>query len=136
MSAAASYRDYSSQAKKAVQKMAFRSTYEVGLAVAGQAQELCAVDTARLKGSITATSQSEKSKIISPATEADRVSVPLNNDTVRVGTAVDYGPHIEFGTRKMREQAFLRPAVDLIAKGKAAEEVFRDNQYIVDQEMK
>lgn len=31
--------------------------------------------------------------------------------TVRVGTTVDYAPHVEFGTEKQMKQPHLRPAV-------------------------
>lgn len=34
-----------------------------------------------------------------------------------VGTATEYAVYIEFGTRKMFPKPFLRPAVDVVAKG-------------------
>ena len=49
------------------------------------------VDTGRLRNSI--------------ATEQE-------NLTARVGTNVDYAPHVEFGTRRMHAQPYLFPAAE------------------------
>lgn len=46
-----------------------------------------------------------------------KINRPADPNMVQVGTAVEYGPYIEFGTVKMNAQPFLRPAMD-IAKGK------------------
>lgn len=47
----------------------------------------------------------------------EKITPSNNPDEVYVGTAVEYGPYIEFGTMKMDAQPFLRPAADL-AQGK------------------
>lgn len=58
------------------------------------AKNLCPVDTGRLRASI---------------------NWRLANDSrgllAIIGTNVDYAPHVEFGTRYQRAQAFLRPAL-------------------------
>lgn len=40
-----------------------------------------------------------------------------------VGFSVDYSPYVEFGTRKMVSQPYLRPAIDLVVKAQSAKEV-------------
>lgn len=40
----------------------------------------------------------------------------------RVGTNVEYGPHVEFGTSSQRAQPYLRPAYDE-NKGQAMDEI-------------
>jgi HK97 gp10 family phage protein len=62
--------------------------------VESAAKRLAPVDTGRLRSSI---------------------SRELGEDTdglvARVGTNVDYAPHVEFGTIRMRAQPYLRPAL-------------------------
>lgn len=60
-------------------------------AVRNRALRLAPVDTGRLRQSVSV-----------------QQTVPL---VFRVGTNVEYAPHVEFGTRKMRARPFLRPAL-------------------------
>lgn len=63
--------------------------------VESRAKELCAVDTGRLRASIT--------------------TVPVMVDgelAVQIGTNVDYAPYLEEGTRRMAARPFLAPALD------------------------
>lgn len=94
-------------------KVTGKSAYEIGLVVEGQAKELCPVDTGRLAGSITTAAQDKQTRPQSPATGADAIQVPREEGEVYVGTAVEYGPHVEFGTIHMDAQPFLRPALEL-----------------------
>ena len=71
------------QSNKAVQKAGINTQKDAKIA--------CPVDTGRLRASI------QYIPYISRAT---------------VGTNVEYGPFVEFGTSKMREQPFLLPAYD------------------------
>lgn len=61
----------------------------VGLQAEGYAKLLCPVDTGRLRNSI---------------------SHAVQGDTVYIGTNVEYGPYVEFGTRNQRPQPYLTPA--------------------------
>lgn len=67
----------------------------VGIAVQNEARKRCPVDTGRLRSSI--------------------ISSGLQRDTrgayVRVGTNVHYAGHVEFGTRFMAAQPYLRPGL-------------------------
>jgi phage gpG-like protein len=72
----------------------------VGATVAGQAVELTPVDTGRLKGSITWATQQAKDSVRSPAKDEDAVQTRPGKNTVIIGTNVEYGPHVEFGTGK------------------------------------
>lgn len=62
--------------------------------VEGRAKHACPVDTGRLRASITHTIGRDGDGLF-----AD------------VGTDVEYGPYVEFGTRHQRPQPFLRPAL-------------------------
>jgi len=99
-------------------KVVNKSAYEIGLVVEGQAKELGPVKTGRLMASITTQSSTEGT---SPkgkgAVASDVIQKPNDDMEVFVGTPVEYGPHMEFGTIKTDAQPFLRPALDL-AQGK------------------
>ena len=98
-----------------------KTNYEVGLIVERQAKELCPVGEypgtgrvgGRLKGSITTQAAAQGTQPKAPATSQDKIASPNDELEVLVGTAVDYGPYVEFGTRNMDSQPFLRPALDL-----------------------
>ena len=62
---------------------------EIGLMAERYAKNDCPVDTGRLRNSITH--------------ETD-------NDSVYIGTNVEYGKYVELGTSKRRPHPFLRPA--------------------------
>jgi HK97 gp10 family phage protein len=63
--------------------------------VTRRAKELAPVDTGRLRSSID-----------NDLGRDDRGLV------ARIGSDVVYAPYVEFGTRRMRAQPFLRPALD------------------------
>jgi len=58
-----------------------------------------------------------------------KIAKPNGLQEVLVGTSVEYGPHIEFGTVKMSAQPFLRPALDL-AQGKILTIVKENGKFI------
>ena len=111
--------------KVRAKKVTGKSAYELGLIVEGKAKELAPVDTGRLKGSITTAAYHERTTAQTPATWQDSIDPPSDDNEVLVGTAVAYGPHMEFGTIKTDAQPFLRPALDL-AKGKVLTVVQRN----------
>ena len=65
---------------------------EWGLIAEGYAKMNCPVDTGRLRNSI------------SHGKEGD--------DTMVVGTNVEYAPYVELGTSRMSAQPYLAPAID------------------------
>ena len=71
-----------------------RDLIRVGLQVQNYARELCPVDTGRLRASIQM--------------ESGRDGL---GPWVTIGTNVEYAPYVEFGTRYMAPQPYLRPAV-------------------------
>jgi len=93
-----------------------KTAYETGLVVEGQAKVLTPVKTGRLAGSITTQASDHGNNVRSPATDTDKINAPTDAMEVLVGTAVDYAPYVEYGTRRSGAQPFLRPALDL-AKG-------------------
>lgn len=72
---------------KTLQKTAIR--------VVNAAKRLCPVDTGRLRSSITS-----------------EIGKDSNGLVARIGTDVEYAPYVEFGTKRMHAQPFLRPAAD------------------------
>lgn len=107
-----------------------RALVTIGLYIAGEAMIRAPVDTGRLAGSITWATQNKKSGVESPAKASDAVDSPSDEWTLHVGTAVEYAPHVEYGTRMMgmrsdiatrktlrahtatKAQPYLRPALD------------------------
>lgn len=63
----------------------------VGLVAEGYAKLDCPVDTGNLRNSITHV---------------------VDDDSVYIGTNVEYAPAVELGTHKQKAQPFLRPAAD------------------------
>jgi hypothetical protein len=98
-------------------KVVNKSAFETGLVVERQAKALCPVDTGRLAASITTQA---RTKGTTPkgkgARLTDVITPPADEGEVYVGTPVEYGPYIEYGTYRSEAQSFLRPALAL-AKG-------------------
>jgi len=83
---------------------------ETCIAIQGQAKSNTKVDTGYLKGSITYKTFNKEGIIESPADNSNQLTLQAKINEGYVGTNVKYGIYNEFGTRKMRPQAFLRPA--------------------------
>ena len=105
-----------------------KSAFEIGLQVEGQAKLLINNITGLLAGSITTKSNNKETLPESPATISDTIKKPQADKEVRVGTNVEYGPHVEFGTIKSNAYPFLRPAFDL-AQGKVLTITKRNSRY-------
>lgn len=72
-----------------------RHIFKLGVNVQSAAKVKCPVDTGRLRSSIQTTAPRETS----------------NGVAVRIGSNVNYARYVELGTRRMRAQPFLRPAL-------------------------
>lgn len=83
--------DNTEEASQGIQRAMDRALEEIGLAAEGYAKRACPVDTGRLRNSITHAVESAE-------------------DSVYVGTDVEYAPYVELGTRRTAAQPFLRPA--------------------------
>lgn len=120
-----------------------KSTWAVGMAVMSDAKLLCPVDYGYLAASIMVANKTKTTELDAVTAKPGRFtkretrafrhsSLLLAPPTFRkikqpgatdpdsqvfVGTAVEYGPYIEFGTVNMDAQPFLRPALDM-ARGK------------------
>jgi hypothetical protein len=118
-----------------------KSIYEIGLIVEGQAKELCARRYGYLAASINTQFEGGGTELESPSSYAKetppashkvdtfrKIQKPSNDETVLVGTAVDYGPYLEFGTIRASAQPFLRPAADL-ARGQTLTVVKKNSKY-------
>ena len=108
------------EVKKIAERLAEKSSFEIGLFVEGQAKLLAPVDTGRLKGSITTVSgMGQRTKPSGKGSDAgDTIAQPKDKNETYVGTPVSYAPYMEYGTVKTNAQAFLRPALD-VAMGRA-----------------
>jgi len=94
--------NYASALDKAVE-VALTKT---GAILEGAAVLNAPVDTGRLRGSLSWRTKREGSPL-----DVDNVSTPLQKWTLHVGTNVDYAQHVEYGTKHMGAQPFLRPAL-------------------------
>lgn len=68
-----------------------RSLVKIGLTTEGYAKRLCPVRTGRLRNSIT---------------------FYTDDDTVTIGTNVEYAQCVEEGTSKQKAKPYLRPAIE------------------------
>lgn len=83
--------DNTKQVEQGIVRAIDRALEEIGLVAEGYAKRKCPVDTGNLRNSITHV-------------------VDSGDDSVYIGTNVEYGPYVEMGTRYMQAQPFLRPA--------------------------
>jgi len=79
--------------KKKLSEATSRTLHAIGIFVTGETQVRCPVKTGNLRGSYTHEINEKES-------------------SVTIGTPVEYGPHVELGTYKMKAQPHLRPAVE------------------------
>lgn len=107
------------KAKIVGRKIIGKSVFEAGLIIEAQAVALAPVDTARLRGSISTQTktQEHKNQNSGKAESEDFIDKPTKDNTAYVGTNVEYGEYIEYGTIRSRAQPYMRPALDL-AQGK------------------
>jgi len=98
----------------------------IGSVILGQAMQFASgnVRTGRLRGSLTFALQDQQSKPQSPAGGKDIIGKPSVNDEVWIGTNVEYGPYVEYGTRRSKAYPYLRPAFDMNRKN--AIKILRD----------
>lgn len=82
--------DNSDEVRSVFDEAIERALEEVGLAAEGYAKLACPVDTGRLRNSIS-------------HTQDDRAAY--------IGTNVEYGPYVEFGTSRQRAKPYIKPAV-------------------------
>lgn len=75
----------------ALQSQKAKILEEWGLTAEAYASDYCPVDTGRLRASI---------------------SHDTDEDTMYLGTNVEYAPYVELGTSRMDAQPFLRPAIE------------------------
>lgn len=85
--------DHSAEVIAEKDQAVLRALEAIGLQAEGYAKLKAPVDTGRLRNSLTH-------------------EVAENEDAVYIGTAVEYAPYVEFGTRRAKAQPFLRPAVE------------------------
>ena len=106
--------------KKRAERLAGKSSFEIGLIVQAQAKLLVPRLTGRLGASITTASGfgQKTNPSGTGAVGTDTITPPTDPFETFVGTPVDYGPYMEYGTVKTSAQPFLRPALD-IARGRA-----------------
>jgi len=115
---------------KRAEKLKTKLLMTIGMVVMSDAKQLCAVNYGYLAASIQTASDTKVTRLESPKSYQEEkppkghsvdtfrdIEKPGEDDTVLVGTAVDYGPYVEYGTIRSKAQPFLRPALDM-AKGK------------------
>lgn len=108
---------------KALREQTEAALEAVGLQAEAYAKLKCQVDSGLLRNSITHAVGGEGVSHEYRADKADKngdvksgsiygVIGEKGDDTVYVGTNVEYAPYVEYGTSKTSPQPFLRPAVE------------------------
>lgn len=111
-------KDFTMQAIRAVRRGTFEGVVITAVEVTAQAKELCPV--ADYMGGILKNSiqwVADDGQTGGGETTENLTTKPPKGGAI-VGTPVYYGVYQEYGTRKMYAQPFLRPAVDIKARGK------------------
>lgn len=129
--------------KRRASNLMGKSAWTIGMAVMSDAKLLCPVDYGYLAASIMVASKDKTTELDAPTAKPDKftkkghrsfrnaslllappsfkkIQPPGSGDSnaqVFVGTAVEYGPYVEYGTKRSDAQPFLRPALDM-ARGK------------------
>lgn len=105
--------DNSEEILKALAEASDRALIAVGMEAESNAKHECtAVDTGRLRNSITYATSNSHSSSVSPATTEDsEVKEEVPEKTVVIGTNVFYGPYIELGHHSYPGIHFLKNAV-------------------------
>jgi hypothetical protein len=113
-------RDNLSLNKDKVRQALIQSGFLVEASAKRLITELRAVDTGRLRASISTAADDMKAELRDPvgnSKSGDAVGQPRKGSgdlaVVRVGTSVEYAPFIVFGTRSMSPRDFLTPAVHM-----------------------
>lgn len=115
--------DHSKEVIKAKDEAVARALEMIGLQCEKYAKFLCPTDTSLLKNSIThavsgegtAISTYHADKAKGGATRIGRYAGVVGNskeEAVYIGTNVEYAPYVEYGTKKMDAQPFIKPAVN------------------------
>lgn len=78
------------EVQDAVEDAITKALEEIGLTAEGYAKKKCPVDTGRLRNSI---------------------SHAAKEQTVYIGTNVEYAVYVEMGTKNTKSQPYLRPAI-------------------------
>ena len=108
---------------------------EIAINVTAQAKELAPVDLGQLRNSIMYKTPLKKGGFNDSEGKravAEITPIPLPNEAY-VGANTEYAPYQEFGTRKMAPQPYLRPAIEIVAKGHDALDVLKK---ISDEQMR
>ena len=102
------YKSHVREVNRDIDKVSKRALRQIGQFIQGDAKRRSPVDTGRLRNSID-------------------FIVNIGKRFVLVGTNVLYAIYPEFGTRRMKEQPYLRPAFkkNRIKIQKIAEEAYR-----------
>lgn len=99
------------EVKEALKEAIQKALTEIGMQVENYATMLCPVDTGRLRGSITFATASENDSPREPAEASDGVQETPDENSVVIGTNVEYAAYVEMGTSKMDARPYLEPAV-------------------------
>lgn len=101
-----------------------KAILELCIKITGEASTLAPVDQGTLRQSIMYKTDTAKSD----AGSSPDISVQPKKLEGYVGSAIEYAVYQEYGTRYMRPQPFLRPAVAIWGKGKDALDIMKKKQ--------
>lgn len=100
------------------------ATIELLSRIISEAKSLSPVDTGQLRGSL----MWKTSKMSGGFEKGEKLKEEVKEFQGIAGTAALHAMYQEFGTRKMKPQPFLRPAIAIWAKGQNAQAVLKKVQ--------
>lgn len=95
----------------------FRGLEKIGITAEAYAKLACAVDTGRLRNSITHAIGTDRGKETytdnhGRAYNGGAAKAAPEDNTVYIGTNVEYAAYVEMGTSRTKAQPFLQPAIE------------------------
>ena len=94
---------------EAIKKGVTNALVGLGNIAVTQAKSIVAVDTGRLRNSITWKMKEQQGRT-SANSESDTITAPTDDLQVAFGTNVEYAPYVEYGTDKMAAKPYIMPA--------------------------
>lgn len=110
-----------------VNKVTNQASLGLAAKITAQAKALCPVDEGRLRNGIMWKTDDAEGGFNDQSGDlaSEKINVVPKEYEAYVGTRVRYAPYVEFGTRRMRPQPYLRPSILIYARNVGRAEVVR-----------
>jgi hypothetical protein len=110
-----------------VNKVTNQASFELASKIGAQGKGSCPVDEGRLRNSIMWKTADKEGGFNDQSGDlaSEKINVVPKEYEAYVGTRVRYAPYVEFGTRQMAPQPYLRPAILLYVRNVGRAEVVK-----------